>query len=405
MPHHGVFKKDGGKIHVVFDASCKLQSNLSLNDVLLVGPKIQDDLFDILVHFPQYCYIITADVEMMFCQIVVAENDRPYQRILWHEDISQLIQEYELATVTYGTAFAPFLAQRSLFELANSIEAHCPCTAKVLHTDFTMDDLVSGVDTLQEATELKLQLTQATDNCGFTLRKWMSNHPDIAPSGDNTKAFKEDKSSRLLGIHWCCLDDELTYMQRFPTRDAVSKLLIISEISQVFDPVGLIVPVTIGAKILIQELWKQAIDWDLPVPKSTARTYAELRADLKQISEICTMRSLYLYKGISELHVFADALQNAYAAVMYAPVVSSNDTFTTIICAKSKVALIKPVSITRLELCGAVLATKLIAQVATILSIETKRCFAYTDSKVVLAWLAKPPHNWKTFVANRVALI
>ncbi len=78
-PHHCVFK--GNDIRVVFDVSSKSETRVSPNDVLHVGPKIQDDLFDILIRFHAYYYILNANIEKMTRQILVSESDRQYQHL------------------------------------------------------------------------------------------------------------------------------------------------------------------------------------------------------------------------------------------------------------------------------------------------------------------------------------
>lgn len=73
LPHHGVMKGEGqdAKLRVVFDASCKSSTGISLNDALMVGPTIQQDLVSILMRFRTFAYAFTADVEKMYRQILI----------------------------------------------------------------------------------------------------------------------------------------------------------------------------------------------------------------------------------------------------------------------------------------------------------------------------------------------
>jgi len=132
---------------VVFDASARSASGVSLNHKLLVGPTIQDNLVDILIRFRLHQIVLTADIEMMYRQILVREQDRDLQRILWRTDVNEKVQTFRLNTVTYGTSSAPFLAVRCLKELAIREEMKYPVAAKVLQTDFYMDDLITGAHT------------------------------------------------------------------------------------------------------------------------------------------------------------------------------------------------------------------------------------------------------------------
>lgn len=120
VPHHAVLKPTSTttKLRLVFDPSCKTSNNFSLNDHILVGPVIQSDLYTILLKFQMYSIAFTADVEKMYRQVLVHPEDRSYQRILWRSSTHQQPAEYDLGTVTYGTAAAPFLATRTLQQTA-----------------------------------------------------------------------------------------------------------------------------------------------------------------------------------------------------------------------------------------------------------------------------------------------
>ncbi|KAH8295521.1 hypothetical protein KR054_000641, partial [Drosophila jambulina] len=116
IPHHCVFKptSTSTKLRVVFDASCQTTSQKSLNDLLMVGPTLQPDLYVLLLRFRTYRYVITADVVKMFRQVLVDVDDRKIQYILWRSNPLEPMRTYELNTVTYATATAPYLAVRSM---------------------------------------------------------------------------------------------------------------------------------------------------------------------------------------------------------------------------------------------------------------------------------------------------
>ncbi|XP_055591222.1 uncharacterized protein LOC129743267 [Uranotaenia lowii] len=120
LPHHPVVKEASTttKVRVVFDASCKTSSGVSLNDGLLNGPVIQDDLCSIILRCRTKQVMVVADIEKMFWQINIAEDDRPLRSILWRSSPKAELSIYELRTVTYGTKPAPFLATRTLQHLA-----------------------------------------------------------------------------------------------------------------------------------------------------------------------------------------------------------------------------------------------------------------------------------------------
>ncbi|XP_012244443.1 uncharacterized protein LOC105681148 [Bombus impatiens] len=107
LPHHPVLKSDSvTKVRVIFDASARSSAENSLNELLMVGPTIQDDLGSLLLRFRTYKYVLAADIVKMYRQINMHPNDRPYQKILWREDINEPIRTYRLNTVTYGTTSA-----------------------------------------------------------------------------------------------------------------------------------------------------------------------------------------------------------------------------------------------------------------------------------------------------------
>ncbi|GFT50520.1 DUF1758 domain-containing protein [Trichonephila clavipes] len=181
LRHHGVVRDTSctAKLRVVFDASSKPSSGLSLNDLLMVGLRVQPELFPILIQFRIFSVVICTDVEKMFRQIKVHEGDVDWQRILWRDSPTEPIREYRITTVTYGTSSAPFLSTRTLRQLAIDEQENYPAASRATLSHFYVDDLLSGSATKKGAIQLVSELQEIMKRGGFSLRKWVSNDPDV----------------------------------------------------------------------------------------------------------------------------------------------------------------------------------------------------------------------------------
>ena len=96
LPYHAVVKEDSltTKTRVVFDASMNSSSGISLNDCLMVGPTVKDDLISIFTSFRSFQFALTADIQQMYRQIKVYPRDSTYQKILWRNNPNEPIKIY-----------------------------------------------------------------------------------------------------------------------------------------------------------------------------------------------------------------------------------------------------------------------------------------------------------------------
>ncbi|XP_017788509.1 PREDICTED: uncharacterized protein LOC108571049 [Habropoda laboriosa] len=269
LPHHAVYKESSTttKLRVVFDGSAKTSSGISLNDAQLVGMPVQSDLVTILLRFRKHRYVLSADIEKMYRQIRVREEHRRFQRILWRSNVNDPISVYDLNTITYGTASASFLATRVLKKIGEDCMQSHPLASRAIIHDFYVDDLLTGCDSLEGAVKLKASLTEVLGNAGMPLRKWASNHIGALGSDRNgTPASFEiadtGRDPKTLGICWTAEPDELRYSLRDNRTNKITKRTILSEIAQIFDPLGLISPIVIRAKFIMKRLWQLDVGWD-----------------------------------------------------------------------------------------------------------------------------------------------
>ncbi|UYV64450.1 hypothetical protein LAZ67_3000767, partial [Cordylochernes scorpioides] len=151
IPHHCILKAQPTKLRVVFDASTKTTTQISLNDLLHVGPKLQNNIFSILLKFRTNSVALVADIEKMYRQIRLHPDDIIYQTILWRDCKDLELQEYNLLTVTYGLACAPYLAIRTLHQIAHEVQVSNPRVSKIIREDFYVDDLLTGCPTVEDA--------------------------------------------------------------------------------------------------------------------------------------------------------------------------------------------------------------------------------------------------------------
>lgn len=135
IPHLPVIRDSSAttRLRVVFNASSRTSNGTSLNEHLLVGAKLQTDLSAVILRWQQYRYVYTADITKMYRQILVDQRDVDYQRILWQENDSDSLREYQLLTVTYGTVSAPFQALRVIRQLAPDDGNSFPLAVSVLN--------------------------------------------------------------------------------------------------------------------------------------------------------------------------------------------------------------------------------------------------------------------------------
>lgn len=89
-----------------------------MNDIFCVGPAVQPELVDILLRFRERKYIVMADITKMYLQIWIDPSQRDLLRIVWRPELDGPLHYYRLNTVSFGTGSAPYLATRSIQQIA-----------------------------------------------------------------------------------------------------------------------------------------------------------------------------------------------------------------------------------------------------------------------------------------------
>ena len=150
-----------------------------------------------------------------------------------------------------------------------------PLAVAPLKYDRYVDDICGGEDSSQELIQIAEQVQGLCSAGGFPLEKWQSNSADLLKSfaPDRVSSEKhsyEESETKILGLIWRPVSDTFIFSTTTRSTSVVSKKIILSEISQLFDALGFLSPVVTRAKILMQSLWIDKLGWDDPVSPQTA---------------------------------------------------------------------------------------------------------------------------------------
>lgn len=409
IPHHPIVKK----FRVVFDASCSTSNGLSVNDIQLAGPNLQEELPIILMRFRMFQFVLVADINKVFRQIKMHVDDIKYQKIFWRFDAQERVKEYVLTTVTYGFKSSPFLAIRVLLLLAEQLKDKYPLAVRATRDNRYMDDYMSGAEQENSLLQLYHQLNGMMGEVCMKLGKWKTNSPKLIEQ-INESMIEEplelsDESESVLGLKWLPNSDCFIFRfeQGWAEDTITTKRTILSAVFKIYDPTGFLAPIVIRAKSYIKQLWIQKLKWDQPVPEQFKKSWMEFYNNLRSINELKIPRWLHTKgDGAVKLFGFCDASEFGMGAVIYLQYQPVGGNLTSqILTSKSRIAPIKPEIIHRLELCAAVILAKLMAKMQNKSKLEQCPYFLYSDNTPTLYWIQSKAAELKTYVGNRVAKI
>lgn len=408
IPHHCVLKKP----RVVYDASCKTNMGVSLNEVQMLGEKLQKDLSEIMMRFRRHKYAVCGDIREMYNQVKLNEDQWDMLRIFWRENKCDPLREYWLTVLTFRLKSSGYIAVRCVMQAAREAEERLHEASNAILNDFYMDDCATGASTEGEAIELAGKIDEILKGAGFTLCKWKSNSSAVLNAMDSesesSMVFSEEGATSILRLKWLIGTDQFTFEVKTPeVSEPLTKRKIVSCVAQLYDPNGYISPVIVTGKILIQRLWKEKLDWDEILSEEIKGEWNKLWSEIILLEKFRIDRWI----GLSEdtkvsLMGFCDSSEAAYGAIIFARVEYPNgDIACNLLVSKTRVAPLKTVSIPRLELSAAELMGRLVTEFKKTMGFSSIDYTLWIDSSPALYWIRKSPCNLKTFVANRVTSI
>ena len=412
LPHHPVLNPNKpGKVRRVLNGAANLHG-ASLNKLLITGLNLLQNLIYVLLRFRQHPYAVSADIEGMFLQVGVLSSDQPSLRFLWREDPTTNVVVCQYTHQIFGAKDLPTCANYALQRTSRDNAKFYPEAAKAVLENFYMDNYLDSAESPEKAINRSKELVHLLHPGGFKLTKFVSNVPNLADRIDGSSKSIEPKvivscqedSSHVLGLKWDHTNDTLVVSRG--TSCAITKSLtqrlVLCLVSKVFHPIGLVAPFTVGARLLLKDIWRvTGQQWDDELPQDMVQRFLYWSADLPKLENIKISRSYFSgpFDNI-ELLMFGDSSQDIFSAVAFLQARVKTPTGHE----KTRVAPMKVMTVPKLELQAALLAGRLKREITQALIVTVNQVFMWTDSTTVLQWI-NSNEKQPIFIANRVCEI
>ncbi|XP_076095349.1 uncharacterized protein LOC143066242 [Mytilus galloprovincialis] len=288
----------------------------SLNDCLSSAPPILNKLTTILTRFRLGKYGITTDIEKAFLQVRLDNDGRDATRFFWLSDstdpTSELIM-YRFKVVLFGVTCSPFILNATLLKHLSMNQSK---VATILQEDLYVDNVLSSMNSEEATIKYFNESRELLKQGGFNLRSWMSNSDKLRDLALSEKVLDSDKETKILGMRWDAESDTLSFAEtkQLKMDTQLTKRELLRQSSAIYDPLGLLGPITIRAKTLIQELWKKGYAWDETLPKEIENEWTDVKHDILQITTKLKIQRYYFANedektSGSTLHIFVDNCQ------------------------------------------------------------------------------------------------
>ena len=388
---------------------------LSLNDCFYKGPPALNSLWELLVSWRLGPTAVVGDISKFYNSVDSCDRDRHARRLLWREGPTAEWQTYTTDVVSFGDRPAGCVVTTALRLTAKRMAEQYPAAARALCERVYVDDVIDSEENRASAQQLADDMDAVAKDGGFSFKNFTF-------SGDDSPATK------VLGLCWNPKDDTLYPDISFncgrkvrgrkeqedlrledvenEIPNPISKRRVWGMIMGVFDPLGLLAPLTVKLKLCLLEantLEKdKKVGWDDPVDPDVRRSL------VKAVSEIATAQKMTFPRcvkpaigGELTLAVFVDAATNACCALVYTRYVQADGTaICQLLTAKTRVS--KASTIPRQELCAAVLGTRLAVSAREALKTDCQMDF-FTDSSAVLGMLRADSGALNTYAGSRSA--
>ena len=325
-------------VRVVYGAAAKYR-NYSLNDQLLKDADLLSNLVSIVIRFRLGQFAVTSDIEQMFHQVRVREEDRDALRFLWRGNPNNYIHGYKMNVHLFGKNDSPCVVNFVIKKIAKDKYDTDHVVAKSIEEDIYMDDFIKSGNSLETLLYAITSVINTLSQYGFRLHKWISNNEYLLYKIPESEKASTNQA-KILGINWDIESDNLS-LREINKSFIPTKQGMLSVLCSIYDPLGFIAPCILEPKLIIQECWKRNLDWDDPLPCDLLSRFEKWQKELYLIKDIQVPR-FYGFnehkQDTVELYMFTDSSQLAYGTCAYFRNIQGNNIKIPFIIGKSRLA-------------------------------------------------------------------
>ena len=402
IPHRAVVREGEActtKIRPVFNCSLRVKGRPSLNEACYPGVDLMSSLIGLLNYFRTNSGVLLADIAKAFLMIKLKleEDKNRFSFIVF--DGEKYIH-YRYSSIIFGFICSPFIL--NLVLKLHVLRNPDPLISRI-YPKFYVDNLIYTSDSPETLFEVYSKLKSCLLDGGFNLRDWVTNRSEV-----KERIYANDRGGtsnvKVLGYSYDPLTDQLSLAKMAFELPANTRRKVLSSLASVFDPLGVITPISVKGKFILRDITKAKLSWDEELPPEILKTWTNFASEVSSLSSFSFERQTVSEGAPVGIYAFCDASRDAYGFVSYLLQNGCSNFFHS----KSKLSPVKnqTLKLPSLELLSAFLAIKTISNLIfdhNFSKVSVESLHILVDSQVALAWLLKGCARKKNvFVCNRL---
>ena len=412
LPFFAVLRPDKptSPVRIVMNGKAVFGPNkISLNDCIARGPKLLNNLVEVLMKFRQQPIGLTCDIKEMFLNVYMPPEDWDWHRFFYTFPGEEKARIFRAKVHQFGSRGSPdstcfamklhaLICIATLIQAAIAILDHC-----------IVDDGLIPIKDRDTGKQLVTEVVQFAAGLGMTVHKWASNDPSILPPGTTQRDLVELNSMDLeaqypegkaLGIVWHTKTDEMSFAPLKPTlAQKWTKRIALSCLMSFYSPDGIGLPLETAGRFLFRQTWQLGLDWDDELNPAFTRKWKAWEHQMGHLGHVKYPRSVG--SQFTEAHTFCDASGDGYGAVCYI----KSDKGIFVCYAKGKTVKSISLTIPTLEMESCVCGSKLVKIITRVYGLSLEQIHFWSDSHNALSWIMNPSRDLPRPIARRATML